>query len=63
MQEYLPEEQPSGNQTFISLTWWFFHDVQIRRVEAEGSSWQTISYLINHIPIKNCNRVVIPASK
>lgn len=41
----LPEEQPAGDQTFISLTWWFLHDIEIWWVEAKSSSWQTVSNL------------------
>uniref|UniRef100_A0AAG5DA10 Uncharacterized protein n=1 Tax=Anopheles atroparvus TaxID=41427 RepID=A0AAG5DA10_ANOAO len=45
-QHNLPEEQPSRDQTFISLTRRLGHDVQIRWVEAESGSWQTVSDLI-----------------
>uniref|UniRef100_A0A2M3YY06 Uncharacterized protein n=1 Tax=Anopheles braziliensis TaxID=58242 RepID=A0A2M3YY06_9DIPT len=40
---HVTEEQPSRDQTFISLTRGLGHDVQIRWVEAKGSSWQTVS--------------------
>lgn len=39
----IPEEQPSRDQTLISLTGWFVHDVEIRWVETKGSSGQTVS--------------------
>jgi len=43
--ENLPEEQPSGDKTFIGFTWWFGHDVKIRWVEAQSGSWETVSNL------------------
>jgi hypothetical protein len=43
--KYLPEEQPSRDETFISLTWWFSHDVQVRWVETESGSGETVSDL------------------
>jgi hypothetical protein len=41
----LPEEQPSGDKTFIGFTWWLSHDVEIRWVETESSSGETVSDL------------------
>jgi len=40
-----PEEQPSGNETFIGLPGGLLHDIQIRGVEAKSGGWETISNL------------------
>lgn len=42
---FLPEEQPSRDETFISFTWWLLHNVQIWWIETQGSGWQTVSNL------------------
>jgi hypothetical protein len=40
---HVTEEQPTSNETLRGATGWFVHDVQIRGVETQSSSWQTIS--------------------
>jgi len=40
---HVPEEQPSGDETFISLTWGLLHDVKIWGIEAESGSGKTVS--------------------
>lgn len=39
----LPEEQPSRDETLISLAGGLVHDVEVRGVEAKGSGGQTVS--------------------
>lgn len=40
---HVTEEKPSGDKTLVGAARRFVHNVQIRRVEAQGSGWQTIS--------------------
>lgn len=44
-----PEEQPSRNETLVSLSRGLLHDVQVWRVEAQGSGGQTVSDLERRI--------------
>lgn len=39
----LPEEEPARDKTFISLAGRFLHNVQVRGIESEGRSGQTVS--------------------
>ena len=40
---HVTEEEPTSDETLGGTTGWFVHDVQIRRIETQSSSWETIS--------------------
>lgn len=44
---HVTEEEPSADEGLFGATWWSVHDVQIRGVESQGCSRQTICYQIH----------------
>jgi len=43
----VPEEQPSGDEGFVSSAGRLLHDVQVGGVETEGSGGQTVSHQVD----------------
>lgn len=41
------EEEPATDEGLLGVAWWFVHDVQVGRVEAQGSGRQTIGHKVH----------------